>query len=264
MQAEILRPPILCIGGLDPSGGAGLQADIEAVAGCGGHALPIASCLTVQNSAQAISVSAVEAKLIQQQASALLDDMHIASCKIGVVPNKAVALAIAEILAQLPSVPVVFDPVLSASHGSEFCNADTIKAIKEILLPIVTVVTPNLSELMTLTDNNSNVSSQAKSLCELGPKYVFATGADSDNDNVYNTLLTRQGVKHEYQWPRLPHSYHGSGCTLSSSLACYLAFDLDVAEAIKKAQQFTWQSLQNAQQIGSGQWIPKRINDAKN
>jgi hydroxymethylpyrimidine/phosphomethylpyrimidine kinase len=264
MQAENSRPPILCIGGLDPSGGAGLQADIEAVASCGGHALPIASCLTVQNSVQAISVSAVEPKLMLQQASALLDDMHIASCKIGVVPNKAVALAIAEILVQLANVPVVFDPVLSASHGSEFSNADTIKTIKEILLPIVTVVTPNFSELMTLTDNDGDVTSQAISLCELGPKYVLATGADSDTDNVHNTLFTCEGVKQEYQWPRLPHRYHGSGCTLSSALACYLAFDLDIAEAIDKAQKFTWQSLRNAQQIGSGQWIPKRINDANN
>ena len=266
MQAENSRPPVLCIGGLDPSGGAGLQADIEAIASCGGHALPIASCLTVQNSVEAISVSVVEPELIQQQAYALLDDMHIASCKIGVVPNKAVALVISEILAQLPNVPVVFDPVLSASHGSKFSNADTINAIKEVLLPMVTVVTPNLSELSTLANNNVDITSQAQSLCQLGVNYVLATGADShqDNDNVHNALFTREGLKEEYRWPRLPHSYHGSGCTLSSALACYLALAFEISEAVKKAQQFTCQSLQNAQQIGSGQWIPMRISDTNN
>ena len=262
MQAENSRPPVLCIGGLDPSGGAGLQADIEAVASCGGHALPIASCLTVQNSVQAMSVSAVDTELIRQQASALIDDMHIASCKIGVVPNKAVAVIISEILARLPNVPTVYDPVLSASHGCEFSNTETNKAIKEILLPVVTVVTPNLSELTTLANNNGDIISQAKSLCQLGANYVLATGADSDSDNVHNTLFTGSGIKQEYQWPRLPHHYHGSGCTLSSALACYLALNFDISEAVIKAQQFTWKSLQNAQQIGHGQWIPTRISDA--
>jgi len=263
MQAENSRPPVLCIGGLDPSGGAGLQADIEAIANCGGHALPIASCLTVQNSIQAFSVSAVDSAIIQQQASALLNDMQIACCKIGVIPNSDVAKSIAGILAQLPNVPVVYDPVLSASSGSEFSNSDTITTIKDILLPAVTVVTPNLKELNTLTDINSDITSQAKSLCELGPEYVFSTGADSNTDHVHNTLFTCDGVKAEYECPRLPHTYHGSGCTLSSALACYLALNFDIIDATEKAQQFTWTSLQNAQPVGSGQWIPNRIQRVK-
>jgi hydroxymethylpyrimidine/phosphomethylpyrimidine kinase len=263
MQVEISRPPVLCIGGLDPSGGAGLQADIEAIASCGGHALPIASCLTVQNTRQTFSVSAVDPELIKQQASALIEDMPIASCKIGVIPNEEVAKTIASILAQLPKVPVVFDPVLSASHGSEFSNAGTINIIKDILLPRVTIVTPNLKELSILVDSSSDIASQAKSLCDLGPKYVLATGADSDTEYVHNTLFTHEGIKTDYEWPRLPHMYHGSGCTLSSAIACYLALDFNITDAVEKAQQFTWQSLQYAQAIGSGQWIPNRIRPVK-
>jgi hydroxymethylpyrimidine/phosphomethylpyrimidine kinase len=262
MQAQNSRPPVLCIGGLDPSGGAGLQADIEAIASCGGHALPIASCLTVQNSLQSFSVTAVDPTLIEQQASVLLKDMQIACCKIGVVPNQAVANSIANILAQLTNVPVVFDPVLSASQGSEFSNADTINAIKEILLPAVTIVTPNLKELNTLIGDNGDINSQAKSLCELGPDYVLATGADNDTQHVHNTLFTRDGVKANYEWPRLPHVYHGSGCTLSSAIACYLSLDHNITKAVEKAQYFTWRSLQLAQPIGSGQWIPRRIHQA--
>tara|TARA_R110002074_G_scaffold23150_1_gene70392 strand:- start:372 stop:1166 length:795 start_codon:yes stop_codon:yes gene_type:complete len=261
MQVENSRPPVLCIGGLDPSGGAGLQADIESIASCGGHALPLASCLTIQNSIQAISVSAVDPEIIQHQASALLNDMPIASCKIGVVPNRAVALIIAEILAQLPNVPIVFDPVLSASVGSRFCDTDTINAVKENILPYVTVVTPNLSELKILVDSNEDVATQARALCALGASYVLTTGADSNTDTVHNTLFTRNEKREDYEWPRLPHDYHGSGCTLSSSIACYLALELDIVEAINKAQQFTWRSLKNAQQIGNGQWIPKRIGN---
>ncbi len=263
MQVENSRPPVLCIGGLDPSGGAGLQADIEAIASCGGHALPIASCLTVQNSIQVFSVSAIDPSLIQKQAAALLKDMKIACCKIGVIPNQAIAKTVANILAQLPNVPVVFDPVFSASHGSEFSNSETINAIKDILLPAVTIATPNLKELSTLTDDNNDITSQAKSLCGLGPKYILATGADSDTDHVHNILFTRDGIKAEYEWPRLPHVYHGSGCTLSSALACYLALDYDITDAVESAQKFTCQSLQYAQPVGSGQWIPYRIHPSK-
>ncbi|MDW3096431.1 MAG: hydroxymethylpyrimidine/phosphomethylpyrimidine kinase [Gammaproteobacteria bacterium] len=259
MQAQNLRPPILCFSGLDPSGGAGLQADIEAISSCGGHTLPIASCLTVQNSVQAFSVSAIDSSIIQQQASVLLDDLQVASCKIGVVPNEAVAFTIANILAQLPEVPVVFDPVFSASHGTDFSNMDTINAIRESLFPLTTVITPNFKELNTITDDSCGVTTQARSLCELGPKYVLVTGADNDTEQVQNRLFSQEGMQAQYDWPRLPHMYHGSGCTLSSSIACYLGLGLDMHTAVEKAQHFTWQSLKDAQAIGSGQWIPKRI-----
>ncbi len=258
MQAQNSRPPILCFGGLDPSGGAGLQADIEAIASCGGHALPIASCLTVQNSVQAFSVNAVDTSIIHQQASALIEDMQITSCKIGVVPNEAVALTISDILSQLPKIPVVFDPVFSASHGSDFSNENTISVIKEALIPLTTIVTPNFKELKSLTDDNYDVISQAKALCELGLDYVLVTGADCDTALVHNTLFSAEGVQAKYEWPRLPHTYHGSGCTLSSAIACYLALGSDIHTAVEKAQQYTWQSLQNAQAIGNGQMIPNR------
>ena len=259
MQVENSRPSILCIGGLDPSGGAGLQADIEAIASCGGHALPIASCLTVQNSAQTFSVSSVSAHLIQQQVSALLEDMQIAACKIGVIPNQDVAEMIADILGQLPNIPVVYDPVISSSHGSQFSDTHTIGTIKENLLASVTVLTPNLDELNAFINEECDIVSKAKSLCQFGPQYILATGADDATEQVHNTLLTQDGIISEYQWPRLPNHYHGSGCTLSSALACYLSKSDDILHAVDKAQKFTWQTLKNAQQLGRGQWIPNRI-----
>lgn len=263
MQVENFRPPVLCISGLDPSGGAGLQADIESIAYCGGHALPIASCLTVQSSVQANSISPVEPQLIQKQAEVLLQDMRIASCKVGVIPNEAVAITIADILSQLPGIPVVFDPVLSASNGISFADTATIDTIKDILLPNVTVVTPNYNELDLLIGSNADHISKAQSLCALGPKYVFTTGADEQTESVHNTLFTIDGVNSKFKCPRLPNIYHGSGCTLSSALACYLALDLSIIEAVEQAQKFAWQSLKLAESIGSGQWIPKRIHHHK-
>lgn len=260
MQAENRRPAILCFGGLDPSGGAGLQADIEAIAYCGGHALPMATCLTVQNSVRAFSVAATDEQLLQQQAEALLQDIPISSCKIGVIPNGKIAKSIAGIIGQIPDIPVVFDPVLSASAGSQFSDANTIDTIKDILLPIVSVVTPNMAELAALTSDNQSVNIRTSELCSYGPKHVLLTNADRQTPEVVNTLFTADGPAKEYRWPKLPHVYHGSGCTLSSALAYHLVNEAEVSTAAKLAQQYTWQSLQAAESLGHGQWIPYRVS----
>ena len=260
MQAENSNPAVLCFGGLDPSGGAGLQADIEAIAACGGHALPIATCLTVQNTAQAFKCSPTEAQLIAQQAESLLQDIAICGCKIGVIPNSEIAAVIGGIIRQIPNIPVVLDPVFRASKGSIFCDQTTIDAIAEILLPLTSIATPNVAELTALTSESESLIARATELCVLGPDYVLLTDADNPAAKVCNKLFNFQGLIKEYYWPKLPHAYHGSGCTLSSSLACFLSMGMEISMATNLAQEYTWQSLQNAQALGAGQRIPKRIN----
>lgn len=260
MQAENMRPTVLCFGGLDPSGGAGIQADIETIAYCGGHALPIATCLTVQNTQQAYSTAATAAPLLRQQAEALLKDFSINSCKIGVIPDSEVVIAIADIIKQLPDIPVVLDPVLQASSGSKFCDEKTINSIKDILLPLVSVATPNASELAILSANKDSSSQNAIELCRCGPQYVLVTDADNPAPEVSNKLFTVDGLVKEYHWTKLPHAYHGSGCTLSSALAYYLTTDLKVSDAAMSAQQYTWQCLQTAEPLGQGQRIPHRVS----
>lgn len=264
MQVENTSPVVLCFGGLDPSGGAGLQADIEAVAACGGHALPIATCLTVQNTAQAFKLSPTETQLIAQQAEALLQDTSISGCKIGVIPNSEIAVVVSEIIRQIPSIPVVLDPVFRASRGSTFCDQATIDTIIETLLPLITVTTPNVAELVALTSESETLIARAIELCTLGTDYVLLTDADNPAPKVCNKLFNSQGLVKEFYWPKLPHAYHGSGCTLSSALACYLSMKFEVSMATNLAQEYTWQSLQNAQALGSGQRIPKRINAQAN
>ena len=259
MQAENTSPTVLCFGGLDPSGGAGLQADIEAVAACGGHALPIATCLTVQNTAQAHKVSPTESQLILQQAESLLQDVSVDGCKIGVIPNSKIATAVNEIIRQIPNIPVILDPVIRASRGSTFCDQSTIDAIMQKLLPLTSVATPNVAELVALTSESESLIARAIELCTLGSDYVLLTDAENSAPKVCNKLFNTQGLIKEFYWPKLPHCYHGSGCTLSSALACFLSRKTDVSVATHLAQEFTWHSLQNAQAIGKGQRIPKRI-----
>jgi len=260
MQAENSRPTVLCFAGLDPSGGAGLQADIEAIAGCGGHALPISTCLTVQNSLAAFSVHAIDSEILKQQFYALIKDIKISACKIGVIPDETTATCIATLIQQLSSIPIIYDPVLAASYGSQFSHADTIEVIKSSLLPHVNVITPNIKEVNTLLNETIIEAVEASKLCQYGPEYVLVTGADSKSEHVHNTLLANAGLLENYTYPRLPQQYHGSGCTLSSALACLLAQNFTIKQAAKQAQDFTYKSLQTAQPIGQGQWVPKRIH----
>ncbi len=258
MQVQNYRPCILCIGGLDPSGGAGLQADIETIAACGGHALPIASCLTIQNTTVSTSVSAVEPDVIKSQVSLLIDDFKISGCKIGLIPNASIARTIAEIVSQIPDVPIVFDPVIRASSGLKFNDNTTLEAIKKFLLPKVTIITPNQNELNAITNCDKDKNSQCELLCSLGPEYVLITGGDNQTSSVSNLFVSKGGNQHEYTWQRLPNRYHGSGCTLSSAIASYLALGFDMQEAVQKGQQFTWHALDAAEPLGKSQWMPNR------
>ena len=237
-----------------------MQADIEAVASCGGHALPLATCLTVQNTVQTYAFIPTELHLLQQQADALLQDIPVSSCKIGVIPNGKIAAAVADIVARIADIPVVLDPVLRPSQGVEFCDDMTIRTIKEKLLPQASIVTPNMNELLLLTSQSESISERASELCKQGPKYVLLTDADNSASEVCNKLFAADHLVEEYRWPKLPHVFHGSGCTLSSALAFYLSVNTEVSRATKLAQEYTWKCLKAGEAVGKGQRIPKRIN----
>lgn len=259
MHAKNSRPAILCFAGLDPSGGAGLQADIESIAQCGGHALPIATCLTVQDSIQSYTFTVVDNALIVQQATRLIRDIPVAGCKIGVIPDIDTVFCIVGILQQLAAIPIVYDPVIAASHGSTFSNPETIDAIKTQLLPQVTVMTPNTNELGILMGRPVADIAEASTLCNHGPAYLLVTDADEGNPRVCNQLISEDGALHQSCYPRLSGQFHGSGCTLSSALTGYLARGYNVSESVKLAEQYTYQSLQRADSLGRGQKFPNRI-----
>ena len=153
----------------------------------------------------------------------------------------------------------MFDPVLHATQGISFCDADTIEKAKQILLPQTHIITPNQVELQQLASAQASESENALALCHLGSNFVFVTGADQDSEQIKNTLYHSAGLVEQFSWQKLPHSFHGSGCTLSSAIACYIALGFNEIEAVKKAQEYTWQALKQADVIGAGQHIPKRM-----
>ena len=253
------RPTILTIAGHDPTGGAGIQADIETINQLGGHACSIITALTVQNSENLFSFEPVAAELIHRQFHCLYKDFSFQAIKIGLIGSPALIKTLAELLSLLPEIPVILDPVLAAGGGASVSNEDMMASLKSDLLPKVTLLTPNLPEARQL-GGHSTPDDCAASLMQQGCKHILITGTHEDSDNVVNRLYSNSG-KLSLDGPRLPLEYHGSGCTLSSAIAFYLASGHSLTNSVKLAQEFTFNSLKNADNPGRGQAFPVRNQD---
>jgi hydroxymethylpyrimidine/phosphomethylpyrimidine kinase len=251
-------PIVLTFAGSDPTGGAGLQADLLTLASMGCHPLSVVTALTVQDTHGVASLEAVDADLVRMQAERLLADMRVAAFKLGVLGSTANVEAIARILAGHAAVPVVLDPVLASGRGDALAGEDMVAALRERLVPQATVVTPNSLEARRLAQS-SFLNESARRLLVCGAEYVLITGTHEPGAEVVNTLYDSGGVVREDRWPRLPGTYHGSGCTLASAIAAALANGLAVPEAVRDAQEFTWQTLSSGFRAGAGQLIPDRF-----
>ena len=259
MISSVDTPTCLVFSGHDPSGGAGIQADIEAIASTGSHAATVITALTVQDTIDVYSVEPVAPSLLIHQARTLLSDITPTAIKIGLIPDVAIAEAIHSILVDIPNVPVVLDPVIRAGGGAELQNQDTCDAIISLLLPLATVITPNVQEAKMLARNADSVDACGIALLESGCRYVLITGGDSGGEQVNNKLYANNRCLETFSWPRLPYEYHGSGCTLASGIAGLLSHGHEPNSAIREAQQYTWESLKHAYRTGDGQLQPQRF-----
>ena len=250
-------PSVLVFAGLDPSGGAGLQADIEALGSMGCHPCPIATSLTVQDTHNVQRQSPVHPDLIQAQCELLMSDISITGVKIGLLANSGIADVVARLLKTLPDIPVVMDPVLAASGGTQLSDAALLETM-DALLPQITLLTPNQQEAHRLTGQKTQ-DAQAKALLDRGCEMVLITGADAHTAAVENRLYAQQGLLETYPWERLPGSFHGTGCTLSSAVCGLLAQGHDPRRAVADAQRYTWETLYEAYAVGQGQSIPNRL-----
>lgn len=253
------RPSVLIFAGSDPSGGAGLQADIQAVAALGAHPLSVITALTVQDNDHVFNVHPVPAALVQQQAHALMAKIDIAAVKIGIVGNRANADAIAEILQVMkrhrPELHVVLDPVLASGHGDTLSSDNPVQALLP-LLPLATLVTPNLPEAAALCSGEQRPDVQAQMLLRRCPN-VLIKGGHGAGAEVANRWFTASNHC-TWTWPRLDGGFHGTGCTLASAIAALLAHGKTMVEAIETAQAYCHQALLSAYAIADGQRIPNR------
>jgi hydroxymethylpyrimidine/phosphomethylpyrimidine kinase len=251
-------PRILCIGGHDPSGGAGVQADIETVAALGGQALTLLTALTEQDTHDIRAVLPTPAEFFRAQATTLLDDIRPDAVKVGLIGAEALFPVLRGLLERFDG-PVVLDPVLAAGGGHELDSGGLARLIREQLLPLCTLVTPNRAEARRLAGLD-DPERAALELLRAGARAVLLTGADeARGDTVENRLLSARDAARSFSWPRLPGRYHGSGCTLASACATRLALGDSLADAAERAQAFTWRALERATRPGGGQWLPRRI-----
>ena len=244
-------PMVLAFAASDPTGGAGVQADLLTLAARGCHPLSVITALTVQDTNGVESLHPVEPSRVADQARALLADLSVAAFKLGVLGSSGNAGAIARVLAAHKKVPVVVDPVLASGRGDPLSSDGSIIAIKEKIFPLTTVATPNTLEVERLGGVDA--------LLRTGCRYVLVTGTHDESAEVINRLYDANGLVREDKWAGLPGNYDGSGCTLASALAAALAKGLAVPEAARDAQDFTWHALEAGFQPGAGQSIPQRF-----
>ncbi|CAG9934217.1 Phosphomethylpyrimidine kinase [Candidatus Nitrotoga arctica] len=260
-----IPPIVLTFGATDPSGGAGLQADILTIASMGCHPLSVVTAVTVQDTGGVDDIFPIDAEWVSDQARAVLEDMPVAAFKIGLLGSVENIAAIAEVISDYPDIPLVFDPVLASGRGDELADEDMLDALRELLLPQTTILTPNSIEARRLIqdedndEDNPDLAECAKRIVQLGCEYVLVTGTHEHTPKVINTLYGENGLVRSDSWARLSGIYHGSGCTLASAIASLLANGLSMNEAVKEAQEFTWQALQYAFRPGMGQHIPDRL-----
>lgn len=257
-------PLVLVFAASDPSSGAGLQADLLTLCSLGCHPVTAVTALTVQDTVGVESVHPVDPDVLERQARAILEDMPVVAFKIGMLGSVENVVRVAEIVSDYPDLPLVFDPVLASGRGDQLADEEIISAMRELLLPQTTVLTPNTPEARRLAeepedDGEPDLDRCATRLIEMGAQYVLLTGTHENTPQVVNRLFGETGQIRRDRWERLPGSYHGSGCTLAAAIAACLANGADIETAVRDAQEYTWHALANGYRAGMGQFIPDRL-----
>lgn len=259
MNDQASPPVVMVFAGNDPTGGAGIQADIEVLASHGCHAAPVITALTVQDTSSVKRFLSVDSSLVVEQARAVLEDMPVAAFKLGMLGSVDNIEVIHTLLMDYAHLPVVLDPVLASGAGNPLASDEVMAAMTSLLFPLTSVLTPNGPEAHALAPESDNLDACAHQLLESGCEYVLITGGHENTEQVINTLYGNLRCLQSYTWDRLPGNYHGSGCTLASAIAALLAQGLDPVSAVHEAQQFTWLALNHAYRAGMGQYLPDRF-----
>ncbi|MCF0208899.1 MAG: bifunctional hydroxymethylpyrimidine kinase/phosphomethylpyrimidine kinase [Bacteroidaceae bacterium] len=254
---------ILSIAGSDPSGGAGIQADIRAITACGGYPAAVPTALTVQNTLGVSEVCCVDADLVRKQIAAVLQDLQPAAIKIGMVGSCETVVVIAELLRKYlqehPSTAVVLDPVMAATSGKTLMDGSLWQSVEELLLPLVTLITPNIPEARQLLQDYHNDATDAAAMLsmagEISRKYGVATllkGGHLEGDTMTDVLFCNDKTKIYEQQKIESRNLHGTGCMLSSAVATFLAKGYAISEAVGAAKQFLTSAIKAAQSINIG------------
>lgn len=255
-----MRPTVLCFSGLDPSGGAGLQADIEAIGQSGSHAAIACTAITVQDSQQVYGFEMVSPSLLRQQADVVLADLPVKAVKSGMLGSTDNIDVLSDLLSARPELPYVLDPVLVANSGGRLGDPATLVRAFQQLIPLATLITPNTVELRTLT-GCQDIEQATQCLFDQGAQAILVKGAhEHEPHRIRHWLYIDGACVAQSIWPRLAGEYHGSGCSLASYIAGLLAQNVALESAVQRAELWLHRSLLRADQPHiNGQRIPRRF-----
>ena len=248
---------VLSIAGSDPSGGAGIQADLKAFSARGVYGMAALTALTAQNTQGVTGVHLVPPHFVAQQIKAVFTDIRVDAVKIGMIANAGIAEAVAEVLAPHRGIPIVVDPVMIAKGGAALLDPQAVDALTRHLLPLATLLTPNLPEAAALlhegvAETREQMASQAERLRALGPVAVLVKGGHLDSDESPDVFSTGSGL-HWFEAKRVPtKNTHGTGCTLSSALAAELAKGALPEMAVASAKAYLAQAVAAAGELSVG------------
>ncbi len=252
-------PTALSIAGSDPSGGAGIQADLKTFSALGVYGMAAVTALTAQNTQGVSGIHLTPATFVAEQITALFADIRIDAIKIGMIAHAAIAHAVAETLAAQRRVPVVLDPVMVAKGGHALLEEDAVSAVQKRLLPLADILTPNLEEAARLLErgiasDRTEMEAQGRALLALGPKAVLMKGGHLDGTESPDLIITAE----ESLWLESQRidtdNTHGTGCTLSSAITAGIARGESVTEAVTHAKVYIEGAIaaSDTLQIGSG------------
>jgi len=252
------RPPVvLSIGGSDPTGGAGIQADLKTFQHFGVHGLSVITAITVQNTRGVISTNSVSAELVEAQLNALSDDIAIDAIKIGMMTTMEIVDVVANFVKK-HRMPTVLDPILASSNGVGFLDEAALEALKNTLCPLASIVTPNIPEASALTgvfiNSEADMLQAALRLMEAGAQSVLIKGGHAAGPDARDLFFDGS----EIEWisaPRSAKRVHGTGCVLSSAIASGLALGMPMREAVQIAKDFITEMIEQAVPMGRGQDI---------
>jgi hydroxymethylpyrimidine/phosphomethylpyrimidine kinase len=257
MSAET-PPVVLVFGGTDPTGGAGVMADCLTLVSLGCHPTAVVTAVTAQDTMGIKQFSCIDTGLVIAQARAVLEDMPVVAIKTGMLGNRAIVSAVAAIVHDYPDITLIVDPVQMSGAGHVLADESLDEALRMLLLPRATLITPNSLEARKLAPGADTLDACAHELMEVGCDYVLITGTHEPTARVMNRLYGHSRLLETFETERLPQEFHGSGCTLASACAATLAHGLEPRSAIAEALRYTSNTLKAGRRFGMGQHLPNR------
>lgn len=258
-NSEKPLPVVMSFSASDPSGGAGIQADIETIGSLGGHCAPIITSITARDTTDLYQFYPCPARLVQTQAKAVLEDMPIAAFKIGILGSIENIRIVHNILIDYPDIPVVLDPAARIGTKAKSLDPNLLEMIIDLILPRVTICTPNVTEARLMAPEADTLDACAQEIMAEGADYVLITGNLQTPNKMTNTLYGNYRRIDAFESERLKIHFQGAGCTLSAAITLYLAQGLPVPSAVFQAQEYTLECLKQACRIGMGQHLPNRF-----